>query len=157
MTMAMAVKRKVGSKLTVKRNSILAAGNYNFHITGADFTEAPDKKKKNHFYAAMTVNTETSTGLSYKETFYVGEKTADDENGGEYTVFANRYEEAATFVEKVLNLDTTLDELTPDIVDRLNGHDFNADIEHREGITGVYPRIVYHTVEAIEEAEEDEE
>ena len=156
--MALAVKRKTPGNLTVKRNSILAEGNYDFHITNAEFKEVADKKNKNHFFAAMTVETETHTGLGYNEKFYIGEKNAEDDNNGEFTVFPYRFEEAAIFVERVLALEDPLEELTRDIVERLKGHDFNADIEHRDGATGAYPRIIYDSVEVIDnEDNEDNE
>ena len=155
--MTMSVKRKTSGNFSVKRNSIIPAGNYTFHITGAELKEVADKVKKNRFTATMTIETETSTGRGYKEKFNVGQKFTDDTGNGEYESFDNRYEEAATFVEKVLKLDTPLDELTPDIVARLKGCDFNADIEHREDEKGAYPRFIYDSVEVIEEVEEEEE
>lgn len=158
--MTMSVKRKTSGNFSVKRNSIIPAGNYTFHITDAELKEVADKVKKNHFTATMTIETETSTGRGYKEKFNVGEKFTDDNGVGEYTSFDNRYDEAATFVEKVLNLDTPLDELTPDIVARLKGRDFNANIEHRKDEKEEkkpFPRFVYNSVEAIEDEEDDEE
>ena len=146
--MVMVVKRKTTGDFSVKRKSIIPAGNYDFHITDAELLEVADKTNKHHFTATMVIESETSTGRGYKEKFKVGEKFVDDNGDGEYTSFYNRCEEAATFVERILQLESPLDELTPEIVARLKGRDFNADIEHREDKSGPYPRFIYDSVKA---------